>query len=70
MGMMYKEGVGVSQDLIVAYALLDLATRDGHGEARKAQREVEVNLDESQLAEAKALAEQWKQAQPITIPTS
>jgi hypothetical protein len=70
MGMMYKEGKGVKQDYKLAYALLDVATRDGHGGASKMKKEIEFNLAEKELIEAQKLASQWEQGKPIIIPAS
>ena len=67
MGMMYWEGVGVKKNLIRAYALLDLAGRDGHAQALNIRDEIATEMTEEQEKQAKEVASKWQQGKPITI---
>jgi TPR repeat protein len=61
LGDMYKEGDGVSKNLVEAFAWYYLAAQQGLEEAIKPMNEVMRSLPEEQWAKARALAEEYEQ---------
>lgn len=65
---MHANGLGAEQDLVVAYALFRLASKDGYEPAVSATRGLESVLNEAQLKEGFVMASDWKVNTPV--PTS
>ncbi len=62
-GDAYFRGMGVERDLIEGYKWCLLAAGQGMPEAKNALREMEKKLQPKQIAEARARAAAWQQAQ-------
>jgi TPR repeat protein len=69
LGDSYRLARGVARDLVLAHMWFNLAVRNARGsepETRMAERrdEIERQLNPSQLAQARLMAEQWR---PTTV---
>ena len=63
LGALYHDGVGVLQDLVLAYKWLSLGARSGDETATRAREGVRKRLTETQLAEANRLAREWLESE-------
>ncbi len=59
LGFMYKEGQGVSQDVVQAYMWLNLAAKTGLEDAKYDRAVVGGKLTKDRIAEAEGLAREW-----------
>lgn len=60
MGRAYLQGVGTSRDLVKAAQWLAIAAASGHEGAERDLQELEAALSPDEIAEAEALALQWR----------
>ena len=58
-GLRHATGLGAPVDLISAHALFDLAARLGSIEAKVYRKELGVEMDPSDVAEAQRIARDW-----------
>ena len=61
LGIMYANGEGVSQNDIVAYAWLTLATQNGYTLARKNLKKIAERLTRKQIDQADELARRLRE---------
>ncbi|MCB1821871.1 MAG: sel1 repeat family protein, partial [Candidatus Competibacteraceae bacterium] len=62
LGMLYSNGRGVKTDWIKAHLWLDLAVSSGYVGAAQPLDSVASRLSQTELAEARQLAQQWRMA--------
>lgn len=60
LGTMYEKGQGVKQDYVLACMWFKLAANRGLADAAAAQSQLEKQMTAAQIAEAEALARDWK----------
>ena len=65
LGALYENGQGVSRDLLIAYALYNLAAAAGDEKAKESASRVAGQLKPEQLLEAQSLAREWKPGSPM-----
>lgn len=58
--MLYRDGEGVAENLIVSYAWLNLAAAGGHTNAGDERNAVAGNLTAKELQQAQQLSAKWK----------
>jgi TPR repeat protein len=63
LGMLYSNGRGVETDWIKAHLWLDLAVSGGYVGAAQPLDSVASRLSQTELAEARRLAQQWRMAE-------
>lgn len=59
LGIMYEDGQGLDKDLLQAHKWLNLSGAHGNGEARRLRDRLSKLLDQTQIATAQALAQDW-----------
>ena len=64
MGRAYLQGVGTSRDLVKAAQWLAIAAASGHDGAEQDLQALEATLSPNEIAEAEALALQWRRDRP------
>ena len=64
LGLRYKYGVGVPQNLIEAHKWFNLSGSNGEEGAAALRDDVASKMTEDQIAEAQALARDWKPKEP------
>jgi uncharacterized protein len=70
LGVLYENGYGVGKDLLIAYALYDLAAADSNQKANENLSRVAKLLKPEQLLEAQSLSRDWKPGSQISRRTS
>jgi TPR repeat protein len=59
LGLAHASRQGTARDLIAAHALLDLAARFGSLEARVYRKNLDLEMDPTDVAESQRLAREW-----------
>lgn len=59
-GRLFRNGEGMARDRVKAWSWLYLAEKQGHGEAAALREQVEAELTEGQLADARTVAENFR----------
>jgi TPR repeat protein len=67
LAQLYRDGRGVEKDIAIAYALFDVAGRDGHQAALKERDALMATAKAEQIAQGKLIASQWEKAMPIKV---
>lgn len=70
LAQLYRDGRGVPKNAVIAYALYDVASRDGHVAATRERDALITQMSAEHIAQGKLLAAQWQKAAPIKIPTT
>ena len=60
LAFMYAKGIGMPEDLIIAYIWLNLAAAQGNEDAKTAREALERMMTPAQIAEAQKLSREWK----------
>jgi TPR repeat protein len=70
LGMSYATGLGAPMDLVSAHALFDLAARRGSLEAKVYRKELGLEMDSADVAEAQRVVGDWLRAanSAVTAP--
>lgn len=65
MGILYKNGLGVPQDKVMAYMWLNLSVAAGQHKAAKERGELANEMTREQIAEAEKMAREWADQHPL-----
>jgi TPR repeat protein len=64
LGHMYRNGLGVPEDDVLAYMWWNLAAAQGHARARENKDILEQRMTREQIAEGQRLSREWIEAHP------
>ncbi|EKD27083.1 MAG: Sel1 protein [uncultured bacterium] len=60
LGWMYKKGIGVNKDLILAHMWYDLSSSNGAEKVLEAKEQLAKQMTPQQVEQAKKMANEWK----------
>ena len=64
LGLMYAQGFGVPEDIVLAYMWFNLSAAQGNEAARDNKDIAEQQMTREQIAEAQRLSREWLEAHP------
>jgi TPR repeat protein len=65
MGILYRLGLGVPQDKVLAYMWLNLSVASGQQKAAKERSELANEMTREQIADAEKMAREWAAQHPL-----
>ena len=64
LGLMYAQGFGVPEDIVLAYMWSNLAAAQGNEGAQENKDRIEQQMTREQIGEAQRLSREWIEAHP------